>query len=277
MGTLGIISIAIILINFFVSYRGFSNRNFFNKYNFIVENILVYKQYWRVVTSGFLHINWMHLIFNMVSLYFFSGTLEAYIGPINFLIIYFVGLVGGNLLSLLIHKNSGDYSAVGASGAVSAVVFATIALFPNSQIRFFPLPISLPAWVYGLAYVIYSIYGIRSRANNVGHDAHLGGGIVGMVVALIMYPSSIANNYLPILIIAIPAIAFIYIIIVNPGILLIDSFFYNKHNFYSIDHKYNLEKKKKQDELDELLDKINKRGMNSLSPKEKERLKELSR
>jgi len=213
----------------------------------------------------------------MISLYFFSGTLEAFIGPVNFLIIYFVGLIGGNLLSLLIHKNSGDYSAVGASGAVSAVIFATIALFPNSQIRFFPLPFGLPAWIYGLAYVIYSIYAIRSKADNVGHDAHLGGGILGMLVALIMYPSSIASNYLPILIIAIPAIAFIYIIITNPGILLIDSFFYNKHNFYSIDHKYNFEKKKKQDELDELLDKISKRGMNSLSLKEKERLKELSR
>ena len=277
MGTLGIISIAIILINLFVSYRGFSDRTFFSKYNFVVENILVYKEYRRIVTSGFLHINWMHLIFNMISLYFFSGTLEAFIGPVNFLIIYFVGLIGGNLLSLLIHKNSGDYSAVGASGAVSAVIFATIALFPNSQIRFFPLPFGLPAWIYGLAYVIYSIYAIRSKADNVGHDAHLGGGILGMLVALIMYPSSIASNYLPILIIAIPAIAFIYIIITNPGILLIDSFFYNKHNFYSIDHKYNFEKKKKQDELDELLDKISKRGMNSLSLKEKERLKELSR
>jgi len=277
MGTLGIISIAIILINLFVSYRGFSDRTFFSKYNFVVENILVYKEYRRIVTSGFLHINWMHLIFNMISLYFFSGTLEAFIGPVNFLIIYFVGLIGGNLLSLLIHKNSGDYSAVGASGAVSAVIFATIALFPNSQIRFFPLPFGLPAWIYGLAYVIYSIYAIRSKADNVGHDAHLGGGILGMLVGLIMYPSSIASNYLPILIIAIPAIAFIYIIITNPGILLIDSFFYNKHNFYSIDHKYNFEKKKKQDELDELLDKISKRGMNSLSLKEKERLKELSR
>ena len=92
MGTLGIISIAIILINFFVSYRGFSDRTFFSKYNFVVENILIYKEYRRIVTSGFLHINWMHLIFNMISLYFFSGTLEAFIGPVNFLIIYFVGL-----------------------------------------------------------------------------------------------------------------------------------------------------------------------------------------
>src|ERR1700740_2095542 len=124
MGTLGIISIAIIFINFFVSYRGFSDRAFFSKYSFVVENVLNYKQYWRLVTSGFLHVNWMHLIFNMISLYFFSGSLEAYIGPINFLIIYFVGLIGGNLLSLLIHRSSGDYSAVGASGAVSAVIFA---------------------------------------------------------------------------------------------------------------------------------------------------------
>lgn len=277
MGTLGIISIVIILSNFFISYKGFSDRAFFNKYNFVVENVLNYKQYWRLVTSGFLHVNWMHLFFNMLSLFFFSGSLESMIGPINFLIIYFVGLIGGYLLSLLIHRNSGDYSAVGASGAISAVIFATIALAPGAPIRIFPLPFSLPAWIYGLAFIIYSMYAVRSKSDNIGHDAHLGGGVVGMIVALIMYPSSIANNLLPILIIALPAIAFIYIIITNPGILLIDSFFYNKHNFYSIDHKYNYERKKKQDELDELLDKINKRGMNSLSPKEKERLKELSK
>jgi len=272
MGTLGIISIVIILANFLVSYRGFSDRNFYSKYNFVVENILVYKEYRRILTAGFLHINWMHLIFNMISLYFFSGALEAYIGPLNFLIIYIVGLAGGNLLSLLIHKNAGDYSAVGASGAVSAVIFAAIALFPGMRIFMF-----IPAWIYGLAYTLYSIYAIRSRSDNVGHDAHLGGGLTGMLVAIIMYPSSLAENYLPILLIAVPAIAFIYVIITKPGILLVDSFFYNKHHFYSIDHKYNFERKRKQDELDELLDKIGKRGMNSLSPKEKERLKELSR
>ncbi|QEC68824.1 rhomboid family intramembrane serine protease [Panacibacter ginsenosidivorans] len=277
MGTLGIISIVIILANFLVSYKGFNDRNFYSKYNFVVENILLYKEYRRIVTSGFLHINWMHLIFNMLSLYFFSNSLEASIGPVNFLIIYFVGLAGGNLLALFIHRLDAAYSAVGASGAVSAIIFATIALSPGMSIRFFILPISLPAWIYGLAYVIYSIYAIRSRSKNVGHDAHLGGGLAGMLVALIMYPAVFAYNYIPILLIAIPAIAFIYIIITRPGILLVDSFFYNKHKFYSVDHKYNYEKKQKQDELDELLDKINRRGINSLSQTEKERLKELSR
>jgi membrane associated rhomboid family serine protease len=277
MGTLGIISLVIILANVFISYKGFSDRAFFSKYNFVVENVLNYKQYWRMVTSGFLHVNWMHLFFNMLSLFFFSDSLEASIGPVNFLIIYFVGLVGGNLLSLLIHRNSGDYSAVGASGAVSAVIFATIALSPRTPIQIFPLPFSLPAWIYGLAFIIYSMYAVRSKSDNIGHDAHLGGGVIGMIVALIMYPQSIAANFLPILVIALPAIVFIYIIITNPGILLIDSFFYNKHNYYSIDHKYNYERKRKQDELDELLDKINRKGMKSLSPKEKERLKELSR
>lgn len=272
MGTLGIISIVIILANFLVSYKGFNDRNFYSKYNFVVENILAYKEYRRIVTSGFLHINWMHLIFNMLTLYFFSGALEFSLGPVNFLIVYLVGLIGGNLLSLLIHKNAGDYSAVGSSGAVNAVIFATIALFPGMTIFMF-----IPAWLFGIAYVIYSIYAIRSRKDNVGHDAHLGGGIAGMLVAIIMQPSALVQNYLPILLIALPAIVFIYIIITNPGILLVDSFFYNKHHFYSIDHKYNFEKKKKQDELDELLDKINRRGMNSLSQKEKERLKELSK
>lgn len=269
MQTLGLISIAIIIANFVVSYRGFSDHNFIKHYEFEVEKIRVYKEYRRLVTSGFLHINWMHLIFNMFSLYFFSNCLETSIGPVNLLIIYFASLIGGNLLSLLIHKNDGDYSAIGASGAVSGIIFASIALFPGMQIRLFFLPFGMPAWIYGLAYVLYSIYGIRSRKSNVGHDAHLGGGLVGLFIAIIIYPSEAMYNIIPILLISLPAIAFIYIIITRPGFLLVDNYFFKKHNAYSIDHKYNYERKRKEHELDDLLDKINRRGYNSLSQKEK--------
>ena len=272
MGTAGIISIVIILITFLVSYKGFNDRNFYSRYNFVVDNILVYKEYRRIVTSGFLHVNWMHLIFNMITLYLFSGAIEYILGAIPFVIIYLAGIIGGILLSLLIHKSAGDYSAVGSSGGVNAIIFATIALVPNMTIFFF-----IPAWLFGIAYVAYSIYAIRSRSENVGHDAHLGGGIAGMVIAILIKPSVFAENYLPILLITVPAIIFIYLIITRPGILLVDSFFYKKHHNYTIDHKYNFERKKKQDELDELLDKINRKGIKSLSPKERERLKELSR
>src|SRR5215213_4817069 len=105
---MGTISIILILANFFVSYRGFQNRGFYNKYKFEVEKILVYREYWRLFTSSFLHVNWMHLIFNMLALYFFSGVIENVFGPLWFLTIYFGSAAGGDLLSLYIHRNHGD-------------------------------------------------------------------------------------------------------------------------------------------------------------------------
>src|SRR5689334_3800677 len=168
----------------------------------------------------------------MVSLYFFSTNLESYLGPFRFLLIYLASLVGGNLFSLFIHRNHGDYSAVGASGAVCGVIFASIALFPGFGIGFFFLPISLPGWIYSLGFVLFSIYGIKSRRDNIGHDAHLGGALIGMLVAILTNPLVVTENYLPILCIFVPSAIFIYIIIKKPGFLLVDNFFFKNHYNY---------------------------------------------
>ena len=273
----GIIGLLLIVANVAFSYKGFKNSLFFNKYEFEVEKILIYKDYKRLVTSGFLHTNWMHLIFNMLALYFFSGSVEAYLGPIQLLLIYFISLAGGNLFSLYIHKNQSDYSAVGASGAICGIIFASIALFPGMGIGLFFIPLSIPGWLFGLAYVLYAIYGIKSRRTNSGHDAHLAGALIGMLVALLFEPSAFVSNYFTILVIAIPTIAFMYLVITRPHLLLIDNaFFRRKKNHYSIDHKVNAEKTNNQKEIDSILDKISKHGMNSLTRQEKEKLKQYS-
>ncbi|HVV03598.1 MAG TPA: rhomboid family intramembrane serine protease, partial [Puia sp.] len=108
----------LIIANILVSYKGLTNRRFFEGYEFQVDRILMNKDYRRLVTSGFLHVSWTHLLFNMFSLYFFSGPVESGLGPLGFLLVYFVSLIGGNLLTLFIHRRHGDYSSVGASGAV---------------------------------------------------------------------------------------------------------------------------------------------------------------
>ncbi len=277
MQTSGFITFFLIITNFLFSYRGFKDHSFFSKYSFQIEQVMVYKDYKRLFTSGFLHVGWMHLIFNMVALYFFSSALEAYIGPAEFILVYLAGLLGGNLLSLLIHKHDSFYSSVGASGAVFSIMFSSIALFPGMRIGLFFLPVSLPAWLFGLAYVLFSIYSIRSRSDNIGHDAHLGGGLTGMLVAILLHPLALLNNFVTILIIAVPAIIFIISIIKKPGALLIDNLYYkNTHNLTKED-KYNLRKRNKQEELDKILEKIHKRGMNSLSDKEKRLLQEYSK
>jgi membrane associated rhomboid family serine protease len=253
-----------------VSNKGFKDLEFFDRYVFRVESITLYKDYKRLITSGFLHVSWMHLILNMFSLYFFSQGLAGTLGPILYLLIYFVSLVGGNLFSLYVHRHDGYYSAVGASGAVSGIIFAAIALFPGMRIGLFFIPI--PAWIFGTVFVLYSIYGIKSKKDNIGHEAHLGGALVGMLTAILLRPSVLATNYLSILIVTVQAIIFIYIIIKNPAFLYVDNLFFKEHNKLTIDEKYNVQKVNQQKEVDRILEKINKRGINSLTAKEKQTL-----
>jgi len=278
MSDTGITGILLTILNFIFSYKGFSNQYFFNKYRFNVDRILIRKEYRRILTSGFLHVGWVHLILNMISLLFFCGSIEFLMGGSSLLIIYFSALIGGSLLALLIHRQHGDYCAVGASGAVCGVVFASIAIFPGMDISFFFVPIPIPGWLYGIVYIGYSIYGIRSKKDNIGHDAHLGGALIGMMTALLLFPSAFSENYITIFLITFPSLLFIILITIRPHLLLIDNLYFKKHHdFYSIDHVYNSEKAARQQEIDKILDKINKFGMESLSKKEKETLKENSR
>ncbi len=272
----GVVALLLIFANVWVSYKGLVNHSYLEEHSFRVDNILIHKQYYRLITSGFLHVSWTHLIFNMAALYFFSAGIEDYLGVTRFALIYFGSLVSGNLFSLFIHRQHGDYSSVGASGAISGVMFAAIALFPGMQIGFIGLNVSIPAWVFGPLYILISIYGMRSQTDNIGHDAHLAGGIAGMLIALVFSPESLVINYLPIVLTLMPALIFIYLLITRPGFLLVSNLYYQNTIFYNVDVKYNYEKRNREKELDALLDKINKKGISGLSAKERERLKELS-
>lgn len=272
----GIITLLLIVTNFIVSFIGFKNYAFFDRYKMEVEKVLVYKEYRRIITSGFLHVGWVHLIINVISLWAFGGVLESFLGPLPFLLIYFGGLVGGEALSLWVHRNNGSHSSVGASGAVGAVIFAAIALFPGMKIGFFLLPIGIPAWIYGFLYVLYSIYGIQSKQDNVGHEAHLGGSLTGMLLALLFQPEALSYNLLSIALITVPSGIFLFLIIRRPHLLQPGTLFQKRNHHYSIDHRFNADKAERQKQVDAILDKINQKGYNSLSQKEKDILKEYS-
>jgi membrane associated rhomboid family serine protease len=273
----GAIALIIIVVTTLVSYKGFTNNRFFENNEFEVDRILVDKQYGRLVTSGFLHTGWMHLAFNMFSLYIFSGVVAMGLGTPDFLLIYFASLIGGGLLSLLVHRNHGNYSAVGASGAVCGVMFASVALYPQMGISLFPLPIMIPSWLYAVLFVGVSIYGVRSQKDNIGHDAHLGGALVGMALALILEPEAFIDHYGTILMILIPTIVFIYVIITRPELLFVDNLFYKRQkDFYSVDHEWNARRADQQQEVDRILDKIGRSGMGSLTRKERQVLRDYS-
>ena len=267
----GIITLLIIVSTCIISYRGFKDSNFFARYEFEVEKILLYKDYKRLVTAAFIHVGWQHLIFNMVALFFFSFGLESAMGPVKLLLLYFISEVGGNLLALLIHRNNPSYSSVGASGAINGIIFASIILFPSIHIFF------LPGWLFGLIYILYSVYGIRSQKDNIGHESHLGGALAGMLAAICFYPSIVSQNLVTIVLLVVPIIAFMIIIVKKPQLLFVDSLWFKNQYNYTVDDRYNLHKINTQQEVDRILDKISKKGLNSLSRKEREVLEDYSK
>ena len=270
------ITLFLTLITVIFSYQGLQNKTFFDKYSFNIEGVLRYKEYYRLISSGFLHGSWWHLLFNLYALFSFGESLEAVIGGTNFLFIYFVSLIGGNVLSLYIHRFDSQYSAIGASGAVCGIIFASIVIFPDMEIGMFLLPFSLTSWMYGLLFVLISIYGIKSRMSNIGHDAHLGGALLGMLVAVGLYPESLQANYLPIVLVVTPTLAFIFLIIKRPDYLFIERFSFNQKDYKNIDHEYNERKMARQQEIDTILEKISAKGFDSLSEREKEALERFS-
>ena len=222
MEKIGLLTLGIIIANGLFSYKGFSDRLFFEDNLFQVNKILQDKEYKRLITSGFLHADWTHLIFNMVSFYSFSDMLESHLGPVKFLIIYFGSLLGGDMLALIIHQKHPYYRAVGASGAVCGIIFAAIALFPDIHIGFIFIPLKdgIPGWIFGIGYALYTIYGIKSNMGNIGHEAHLGGALVGLALAVAIEPEALERNLQPIILTAAPSLIFIIILIIKPEILL---------------------------------------------------------
>lgn len=197
-----LITILIIGITVLFSYSAFSNYALFDRYKFQPQAIIQGKQYDRLLTSGFLHVDFTHLLFNMLTLFFFANVVIVFLGShlgglpngsVAFAVIYLASIVGGNLLALLFQKNNPNYSAVGASGGVSGILFASIIIYPDLELYlFFFLP--MKGWVFAFLYLGYSIYGMRKQLGNIGHEAHLGGAIVGLVAPLIVQPQLIQNS-----------------------------------------------------------------------------------
>ena len=199
-----LVVLLIIIANVLVSMKGFDEYSFLNKYKFQVNRILGGEKI-RMLTSGFLHVDWMHLILNMYVLYVFGDIVITVLGNNAFLIIYFGSLLAGSIYSLTYHKDEPYYSAVGASGAVSGIVYSSILLFPDMQLLlFFAIPI--PGYVFGVGYLLYSIYGMKRQLGNVGHAAHLGGAIGGFVLTLVLSPILFTTNTTFVILLTIPIV-----------------------------------------------------------------------
>ena len=195
----------LIIANVLVSMKGFNDYSFLDKYKFQVGKVLSGEKI-RTLTSGFLHVDWMHLGFNMYALYLFGDIVAQILGIPGFLVIYFGSLLSGSLYSLKYHKNEPYYSAVGASGAVSGIVYASILLYPAMELYLFFIPIPIPGYIFGVGYLLYSIYGMKKQLGNVGHSAHLGGAIGGFAITLLLNPSLFETNKILVIALGVPII-----------------------------------------------------------------------
>ncbi|MBT2160590.1 MULTISPECIES: rhomboid family intramembrane serine protease [Zobellia] len=205
MNNLDIATIVVIAANVLVSLKGFNDTAFFERYKFGIGQILA-GQKDRMLTSGFLHVDISHLFFNMFTLYFFAPVVVNWFSSGKFIAIYFISLLAGSLLAIFFHKNEPNYSAVGASGAVTGVLYAAILLQPNMQLGIMFIPLPIPAYVFGIGYLLYSIYGMKSRLGNIGHTAHFGGAIGGYVSTLLFMPQLLVNEPLMVGLLALPII-----------------------------------------------------------------------
>lgn len=210
MGDLNLVTLIIIAANVIISFKGFKDRVFFEKYKFNTAAVKRGEKI-RIVSSGFLHVDTAHLFLNMLTLYFFADVVIASLGSISFLLIYVVSLLLGNLLSYYFHKDEHHYNAVGASGAVSGIIYAAILLYPEMSLYMFFIPIPIPAYVFGIGYMLYSIYGMKNRIGNIGHDAHFGGAVGGYIITLVLVPQLFTTSLLMVILLAIPIVLLFFL------------------------------------------------------------------
>ena len=174
----------ILAINIIISFIGFNNVQFFDKYRFEI-NVIRKGEYYRLLTSAFLHVNKTHLLFNMVTFYFFVAIVVTALGPLPLLLLYLGSLFTGNLFALAFHHNQLNYIAVGASGAVTGVLFSALLLYPGIELMLFFIPLPIPGYIFGIGYMIYTLYGMQAQNDNIGHTAHFGGAIGGIVMTIL--------------------------------------------------------------------------------------------
>jgi membrane associated rhomboid family serine protease len=151
------------------------------------------RQYWTAISSGFVHADLGHLLFNALTYWFFAFPLQRVIGSGRFVALYFVGLIASNTGSYFKHRHDPDYACLGASGAILAVLFAAIVYFPRQSIMIMPIPLPIPAPLFAIGYLAYSFYAARAQRGRINHDAHFYGALAGLAFVGLTDPAAWAK------------------------------------------------------------------------------------
>jgi len=190
-----IVTIGLVAVTALLSIQTMNDYSAKRRFMFNAYAIRHRKEWWRFFTHGVLHAGWEHLIFNMISLVFFGMAVENWFamefhpwGRLLFLLMYLLALVASSLFDFEKHKHNMHYNALGASGAVSAVIFSSILIYPMGKITFFIIP-NIPAWIFGIIYLAVSSILAKRGQDNIGHSAHFWGGVFGLVFTAACEPS----------------------------------------------------------------------------------------
>lgn len=188
------ITVIIIIATLIVSIQGFNSKDFLYRMSFSPYQVKHSGKKYKFFTHMFVHADWMHLIFNLISFYLFGDLFEQilidkyglFVGELHFLVIYFLGGLFATLWPMIRNHDNPGYTSLGASGAVSSIIFATIMWIPDLPMGLIFLPIMIPAFIFGPLYLAFEFWSLKRGKSNIAHDAHIGGAIFGVVYILII-------------------------------------------------------------------------------------------
>ncbi len=187
------VTYALILVNIAISlYALFVNPQFIDQFGFHVGAVRREGEHFRVFTSSFLHVNLFHLLFNMVALFSFGPTVERLLGKLGFIVVYFGAILVSGIVSTWVNRHNLTYRSIGASDAVSGVIFAFVLFFPLAPIFVFPIPFGIPAILFGVGFLVISSLLMGAKNRIIAHEGHLGGAIAGLILTVLMRPDAVA-------------------------------------------------------------------------------------
>lgn len=189
------IATLIFLLTIITSLIAFKNINLQNKLMLHPYSVAKKQNIYQVLTSGLIHKDWAHLLFNMFTYYFFAFNLERILGHWQFAAVYIGSLILCDIPSINKHKNDIWYHSLGASGAVCGVLFSYILFFPFTKLIIFPIPIPIPAVLYGGLFLIYSSYLAKKQNDTINHDAHFYGALSGIIITSILVPNALIGFF----------------------------------------------------------------------------------
>jgi membrane associated rhomboid family serine protease len=192
MDNLNLASYLIFFVTILVSLVGIYSRGGFLNWGVLHPySVVHHKKYYMIITSGFLHADMMHLMFNMLTFYFFAFQLETMIGSLNFFFLYFASLIISNISTIIKNKNNYTYRSVGASGAISGVLFSYILLNPSARIAIIFFPSGIPAPIFGVLYLAYCWWAAKKSEDFINHEAHFWGALAGVITTIFLIPDAI--------------------------------------------------------------------------------------